>query len=256
MLNYISILKRNLKEGNMKKKHSSPTVYCIFYLEKDYYTKINEDLKSQGYSNIRAIIPTVRILRKIVHGREVYEEVPLLFNYAFMRMSKDKACSREYMNKLKRDIPGIRNWLKSNNTLAPKKIKKRVDNIDIFDDFSLVATATKKEVRYFQRLSRKNKRFSLSDLMNISIGDYIILNGYPYEGVDATVLDINHNTKMIKLLLYPNVGKMEVTLPFDQVIYTVYSNYDPDSLRSSDNEVDMSTITEESINKVLDLRQY
>lgn len=241
----------------MKKTHTSSVVYCIFYIERDYYTKINQELEENGYGKkLRAIVPTVRILRKVVHGREVYEEVPILFNYAFMRMPRELAYSREFMNKLKKQINGIRGWLRSQESLHPKKIKKRIDNIDIFDDFSMVATATKKEVRHFQKLSRQNKRFSVQDIVNIHVGDYILLKGYPYEGIDATVVNINHNTKMVKLLLYPQIGKMEVSLPFDQVIDTVYSNYDPELLSVTDQEIDMATITEEAINKVLEIRQY
>lgn len=241
----------------MKKTHTRSVVYCIFYIERDYYTTINQELEEKGYGKkIRAIVPTVRILRKVVHGREVYEEVPILFNYAFMRMPREWAYSREFLNELKKHISGIRGWLMSPESLHPKKIKKRIDNMDIFDDFSLVAMATKKEVRHFQRLGRQNKRFSVQDIMNINVGDYLVLKGYPYDGIDATVVDVNHTTKMVKLILYPQMGKMEISLPFDQVIDTVYSNYDPELLSVSDQEVDMATITEEVINKVLELRQY
>lgn len=241
----------------MKKTNTRSVVYCIFYIEKDYYTTINQELEDKGYGKkIRAIIPTVRVLRKVVHGREVYEEVPILFNYAFMRMPRAWAYSRDFMNKLRKQISGIRGWLKSTESLHPKKIKRRIDNIDIFDDFSRVATVTKKEVRHLQRLSKQNKRFSVQDIMNIKVGDYLVLKGYPYDGVDATVVDVNHNRKIVKLILYPQMGKMEISLPFDQVIDTVYSNYDPEILSVSDQEIDMATITEEAINKVLELRQY
>lgn len=241
----------------MKKTHTRSVVYCIFYIERGYYTTINQELDEKGYGKkIRAIVPTVRILRKVVHGREVYEEVPILFNYAFMRMPRELAYSREFLNKLKKQISGIRGWLRGPENLHSKKIKKRIDNMDIFDDFSLVAMATKKEVRHFQRLGRQNKRFSVQDIMNINVGDYLVLKGYPYDGIDATVVDVNHTTKMVKLLLYPQMGKMEISLPFDQVIDTVYSNYDPEVLSVSDKEIDMATITEEAINKVLELRQY
>ena len=241
----------------MKKTNTRSVVYCIFYIERDYYTTINQELEDKGYGKkIRAIIPTVRVLRKVVHGREVYEEVPILFNYAFMRMPRAWAYSRDFMNKLRKQISGIRGWLKSTESLHPKKIKRRIDNIDIFDDFSQVATVTKKEVRHLQRLSKQNKRFSVQDIMNIKVGDYLVLKGYPYDGVDATVVDVNHNRKIVKLILYPQMGKMEISLPFDQVIDTVYSNYDPEILSVSDQEIDMATITEEAINKVLDIRQY
>ena len=241
----------------MKKTNTRSVVYCIFYIERDYYTTINQELEDKGYGKkIRAIIPTVRVLRKVVHGREVYEEVPILFNYAFMRMPRAWAYSRDFMNKLRKQIKGIRGWLKSTESLHPKKIKRRSDNMDIDDDFSMIATATKKEVRHFQRLSKQNKRFSVQDIMNIKVGDYLVLKGYPYDGVDATVVDVNHTSKIVKLILYPQMGKMEISLPFDQVIDTVYSNYDPELLSVSDQEIDMATITEEAINKVLELRQY
>ena len=51
-------------------------------------------------------------------------------------------------------------------------------------------------------------------------------------------------------------GDYILSLPFDQVIDTVYSNYDPELLSVTDQEIDMATITEEAINKVLELRQY
>lgn len=241
----------------MKKDRTRSAVYCIFYLERDYYTRIDKDLEKKGYGNtIRAIIPTVRVLKKVVHGREVYEEVPVLFNYAFMRIPRAKAYSREFMNRLQKQIPGIRGWVRAPETLHPRRKKRRVDNMDIFDDFSVVATATKKEVRYFQRLGKQNKRFSVQDIMNIHVGDYLVLKGYPYDGIDATVIDVNHNTKRVKLLLYPQMGKMEISLPFDQVIDTIYSNYDPELLSISDQEVDMASITEAAINKVLDIKQF
>lgn len=241
----------------MKKSHTRSIVYCIFYLERDYYTRIEKDLESKGYGkDIKAIIPTVRVLKKVVHGREIYDEVPVLFNYAFLRIPRVKAYSRDFMNKLKKQIPGIRGWVKAPESLHPKKKKRRIDNTDIFDDFSVIATATKKEVRYFQKLGKQNKRFSVEDIMSIHVGDYIVLKGYPYDGIDATVVNVNHNTKMVKLLLYPQMGKMEISLPFDQVLDTIYSNYDPDLLSVSDQEIDMATITEAAINKVLDIRQF
>lgn len=241
----------------MKNYHTQPSVYCIFYLERDYYKRIDKDLERYGYGKlVRAIIPTVRILKKTVGCKEIYEEVPILFNYAFMRIPRSLSYSRDFMNKLKRKIPGIRGWVKSPETLHPRKIKRRIDNMEVFDDFSLVATATKKEVRYFQKLSKLNKRFSVEDIVNIHIGDYLVLKGYPYDGVDATVLEVNHNTQMVKLLLYPQMGRMEISLPFDQVIHTVYANYDPELLSISDQEIDMARITEAAINKVLDIKQY
>ena len=233
-------------------------LYCIFYLEKAYIERIPKDLKKRGYSKqIKSFVPTVNILQKVMHGKDVYRKVPLLFNYGFMRIPYKLVFSRDFMRKLKKDIPGIRGWVKSTETLHPRKKKKRIDNIDIFDDFSLIATVPKKEVKRFMKLSTENKKYSLSDLMNLNIGDFIILKGYPYDGLNATILDINHTTKTVMVELILPIGKMEVHLPFDQVIESVYHNYDPeDNDRTTRGEVNMSDITEEDILKTFYLKQY
>ena len=232
------------------------SVYAICYLELKYYQNIKKDLKLRGYSNITPIIPTVRILRKTVKSKMEFDEVPILFNYGFIKMPIDKAYSRDFLRKLVKDIPGIRGWLNSPESLHPKKKKRRrIDNLDIWDDFSIVSTVSKEEVRYFRRLSRKNKRFSMEDL-SLNIGDYVVLKNYPFEGVDATILDINYRNSTVKLLMYPENGRMEISLPFDNVIYSVYQNYDEDKLLVNRRDYDPNNITEEAISNVLDLRQY
>jgi len=234
----------------------TPYVYCICYLENKFYENIKSELIEKGYTRCKAIIPIVKILTKTSRSKDVYKKVPLLFNYGFIKIPTELAFNRDFMNKMKRDIDGIRGWVKSPESLHPKKKKLRIDNMDIFDDFSIVATATKEEVRRFQRLSRENKRFSVDNLINLRVGDYLVLKGYPYDGIDANILEVNHTTKKVKLLLFPENGKMEISLPFDSVIYSVYQNYDPDDLLVNRKEYDESKITEESINKVLDFRQY
>jgi transcription antitermination factor NusG len=232
------------------------SVYCIFYIENEFYKDIPRDLKRYGYTNLKPIIPTVKILKKGTHGKESYEEVPILFNYGFMRVPLELAFSRDFMNEVKNNIPGIRCWLKSTGSLHPKKKKARIDNMDIFDDFSMVAMATRSEVKRFKRLGKENKRFSVEDILSVKIGDYIILKGYPYDGLEATVVNVDNNLKKIKLTIAMANGEMTVNLPFDQVIDTVYSNYDPDVLKSPEFEVDLAKITSESITRVLDLKTY
>lgn len=230
-------------------------VYCLCYLELKYFKTIQQELDQHGYK-AKAIIPTIKVLKKVVKTKSVYQEVPILFNYGFIKMSVKDAYCRSYLNKIQKHVSGIRGWVKSPENLHPKKKKRRIDNPDIFDDFSIVATATREEVKRFKRLSRKNHLYSGEDLA-LSIGEYIILKGYPYDGIDATVLDINYNTKTVKLLLYPENGRMELSLPFDNVINNVYSNFDPDDLlanRSVDYNLD--TITDEGVTKVLEYKQY
>lgn len=236
------------------KKHT-PYKYCIFYIERKYYDRINKELKEKGYDKIKAIIPTVSILKKTTKGKMVFEDVPVLFNYGFMRIPTELAYSRPFLNKLKRSISGIRTWLRDTETLHPRKKKARIDNAEDFDDFSLVATCSRKDVRRFIRISKDNKRFSVEDLVNVEIGDYIVLRGYPYEGVDATVLEVDHLCKRVKVLIYPEMGKMEVWLPFDNVIYSVYQNYDPDKLFANQGDFDPNQITSEAIDNIMNIRK-
>lgn len=75
----------------------------------------------QGYKNVKAYVPTVSILKSSRAGKDTYDEVPLLFNYGFIRMSTKKAYDRQYLRKLKRDIPGIMGWLYSLETMHNRK---------------------------------------------------------------------------------------------------------------------------------------
>lgn len=237
----------------MKKR--TPYSYCIFYIERKYSDRINQELKEKGYDQIKAIIPTVNVLRKTVKGKMVFEEVPVLFNYGFMKMPTELAFSRPFLNKLRRNISGIRTWLRNTETMHPRKKKVRIDNAEDFDDFSLVATCSRKEVRRFKRIARENKKFSVDDLVNVKPGDYLVLRGYPYEGVDATVLEVDHLCKRVKVLIYPEMGRMEVWLPFDNVIYSVYLNHDPDKLYANSGEYDPNQITNEAIDSIMRYRR-
>lgn len=46
---------------------------------------------------------------------------------------------------------------------------------------------------------------------------------------------------------------MEIWLPFDNVIYSVYQNYDPDKLYANSQDYDPNEITSESIDRIMDL---
>lgn len=222
-------------------------VYCIFYIERKFYRKINDELKAKGYKKIRAIVPEVKILKKAIRGKTYYEEVPVLFNYGFMRMPVELAFSRTFLIKLRRDISGIRTFLKSTCTMFPRRKKRRIDNAEDFDDFSMVAICSKQEVRRFRKIARANRKYSLEDIAKLNVGDYVTLNIYPYEGVDAVIKKVNRKDKTVTLNLYPRMGNMEVTLPIDHVLYSIYHNYDPETLFINPLEVDPNRITEEGL---------
>lgn len=239
----------------MKKRQKF--TYCIFYLERKLYKKINEQLVDEGYTRIKAIVPTVNILRKTIKGKMIFEEEPILFNYGFIRMPTECAFSRPFLNKMKKKIPGIHHWLKNTETLHPRKKKARIDNAEDFDDFSKVATVPRSEVRRFLKLSRENKKYSLDDLVNLKPGDYVSLNGYPYDGVGATVVEVNYNDRTVQLEMdIREKGTMPLVLPFDNVLYSVYQNYDPDKLYAGYLDKKPENITQEGIDNILNSKTY
>ena len=214
----------------------TPYVYCICRIDKKYWKFINRDIKIRGYKNMEAIIPTIKILKKSFSGKRIYEEHPVLFNYGFVKIKSNLAFDRQYLDKVRRDIPGILNWVKSLETLHPKKKRLRIDNAEIWDDFSKVATIEKKDLNRFIDISKNNSIYSSSDITKVSIGSYIVLKGYPFEGIYARVDEISLSSKTATVTIYPDSGSLVLKLSWDNLFYTVYRDYD-DSLIANDLDI-------------------
>lgn len=229
--------------------------WCIFNVNSKYHSTIAKELKDKGYDNVTVCIPTVSILRKRQKGKDIYEDVPLLFNYGFIRIPTEMAYSRPLLRKLSKDITGIGSWVKSNETMHQKKLRKRIDGED-YDDFSLVATVKNSEVRRFKRMSKENKVFQADEIININIGSYVVLRGYPFNGIDATIKEVNLATREVTVLLYPNNGNMIVRLPLDNVVYSIYQNFDENKLFCNNTEIDLSNITSEDSESKLSKKQF
>ena len=205
---------------------------------------------------MKAIVPTISVLKKSRKGNNEYEDVPLLFNYGFIKMKPEKAFDRYYLNKLKKDIPGILSFMKSLD-YRPKRKRLRVDNAEDFDDYSVVATISKEEVKKYRRMSRANKIFSVSDITRVAIGDYVVLRGYPFEGIPAIILESNLTTKTMLVKLYPEMdGSLEIEVPMENVLYSAYHESDEYKLYSTDYETDLSQIPEGSTEDFLMNKQY
>lgn len=231
-------------------------VYCIFRLDRKFYKRINKDLISRGYKHVKAIVPTISVLKKSRKGKNEYEDVPLLFNYGFIRMRSDKAFDRYYLNKIKRDIPGILSFMKSLDH-KPKRKRLRIYNAEDFDDYSVVATISRDEVIRYKHMAKANKIYSVDDITRVGIGDYVILRGYPFEGIPAILLESNLNTKKMLVKLYPETdGNLEIEVPMENVLYSAYHESDEYKLYSTDFEKDISQIPDGSTEELLMNRQY
>lgn len=205
---------------------------------------------------MKAIVPTISVLKKSRKGKNEYEDVPLLFNYGFIKMKPEKAFDRYYLNKLKRDIPGILSFMKSLD-YRPKRKRLRVDNAEDFDDYSMVATITKEEVKKYRRMSKANKIFSVNDITRVAIGDYVVLRGYPFEGIPAIILESNLNTRKMLVKIYPEMdGSLEIEVPMENVLYSAYHESDEYKMYSTDYDTDLSRIPDGSTEEILMNKQY
>ena len=228
----------------MKKK--TPYVYTICRIDTKDWRNINHELVEHGYKDIKCFVPTLTMVKKTYRGqKKEVEEVPMLFNYGFIRMRSEVAYNRNFLFHLKREIPGIVSFLKSLDSMHVKKKRRRVDNAEEWDDFSKVATVTKKEFRHYMRLSRANQVFSLDEVM-VNVGDFVVMRGYPLDGMPAKVLDFNYPNKTAIVEIYPGEGSvLSMQIPLENILYSPYEHYQEDLLASKIEFQDLSNTPEQ-----------
>ena len=228
----------------MKKK--TPYVYTICLIDTKDWRNINHELVEHGYKDIKCFVPTLTMVKKTYRGqKKEVEEVPMLFNYGFIRMRSEVAYNRNFLFHLKREIPGIVSFLKSLDSMHVKKKRRRVDNAEDWDDFSKVATVTKKEFRHYMRLSRANQVFSLDEVM-VNVGDFVVMRGYPLDGMPAKVLDFNYPNKTAIVEIYPGEGSvLSMQIPLENILYSPYEHYQEDLLASKIEFQDLSNTPEQ-----------
>ena len=225
-------------------KAKTSYVYCIFRLDRKHWSDINDQLKERGYKRMRCFVPTVSIIRKTKNGKNTTEEVPMLFNFGFMRMSTKLAYNRQFLRDLKKEIPGINGWMLSLESMHPKRLRKRVDTED-FDDFSKVAIITREEYKYYKKLTKKNQVYTMKDTLRIPPGSFITLKGYPFNGLGAQLEDINYMNRTAVVKIYPGGNsELRMQLPLDNVLYTIYDSYE-DPLTDDYGRVDVNTLSEQ-----------
>ena len=100
-------------------------VYCICKITK-FWKDINHDLSNRGYKGIKAYIPYVNVLKSTRAGKNVYTEVPLLFNYGFIRMNTEKAVVKaleDYAVSLSTKIYDIK--IRNTNTVQKAQLSRQ-----------------------------------------------------------------------------------------------------------------------------------
>lgn len=224
----------------------SSYVYVVCRVDNKKFHTITQDFKKNKIKGLKLIIPTLDVLRKTRGCKNHYETVPLLFNYGFIRMKRALAYDKPFLNHVCKKVPGIHSWVKSLEPLHRKRLKQRIDNAEDFDDFSKVALVSKAEIDRLLDLTQHNKIYSQSDITDLSLGSYVTLRGYPYEGMEATVLEINLNEKTVRVQLYPSeISTMVIELPFENVLYSIYDDFDAWAVTAPNELVDLTNIPDE-----------
>ena len=179
-------------------------------------------LDNFGY-RVRIFIPYVSILSKTKGKKDIYENEPMLFNYGFMKLPMRLIYDRVTLKRIAKSTPGMVSWLKSQTNMFQAKKRRRVDNAEDFDDFSLLAIVKDDEIRHMREIEKKNRIYSNDELSSISVGDYVILRGFPFEGLPATILSINYNKITIMVQTSSFNGGLTLLLPFENVLVSSYS---------------------------------
>lgn len=218
-------------------RNKTDTVWLIAYIHRDYINRAEEEIKYYGHDDVEVYIPTVRVLQKKFKGKNVFEFVPLLFNYGFLKVPYHKACDPEYLIRLKTQITCIYGWVKDPAKIHSDRTHLRRDNANSPDALPSAAMATDKEVANLIESSQSMSIFNKEDMERINIGDHIKLQGYPFDNMPAEIIEINHKKQEIKVKLDIESIMREVIVSFENVFYTVYKNFDEESKESSSDEM-------------------
>jgi hypothetical protein len=205
-------------------------VWLIAYIDAEHMLQANKYLRRfSEYDEIKVYIPKVKILKKTFKNENIFEKIPLFFNYGFFRIPRKLLKNPEFFLEMKERLPVLYAWVKdpaNGFALSPlipviepseddkkEKPKKRYFHI---------AVATKREIRVMRNEEEKNNIFDGKELKNAEPGQVITLKGYPWEDMEAKILEIDHKKREIKVELAVGGFEREVTVAFDNVFYSIY----------------------------------
>lgn len=216
------------KSKKSKFKPELETVWVIAYINAEYISRVNKELSK--FQDIEAYIPTVKILQKNFKGKPHFEEVPLLFNYGFFKIPTFMAYNAEFMAKLKDNISCIYSWVKDTSKLQPiARASKREKK-----DFAPVGIATSEEIAELLKIQEDLTIYDSRQLKKLGPGDWVTLQGYPFEGMQAEILTIDYDRRKVEVAL-DTIGTgilSNVIVNFENVFYTIYKGGHDDSLSS------------------------
>jgi len=229
-------------------------IWVVAYINRDHVHRVEEDLLECGLGAVRVYIPTVRILKKQFKNKNIYDYVPLLFNYGFFQLPYNKACDVEFLKKMREEIPAIYGWVSDPLKVLRTKPKLRMDNKDGEEEeerteggikilkkrkqIPSVAVAREEEIVELLKAAENMSVFSDGLVEKLQIGSFITLQGYPYEGMPAEIVEINKNKKQVKVRLLLETMITTATVSFENIFYTVYADFDKSFKEKSLDDID------------------
>ena len=206
---------------NLKLK--KPIEYCwvIAYINSDYIDRVHSDLaKHKVMMDIEAYIPTIKILKKQHKNKSHYESIPLLFNYGFFKIPRDKAVKPAFLDYMKDRVSCIIGYVKD-STAVMKNPQVKV-NTSMRTRMNGYAIATEQEIANLLEMQNNLTIHSTDEIQSLYPGKVITLKGYPFDDLEAEVIKVQANNVLVKLLSGDLLKK--VTVSFDNIFYTVYKN--------------------------------
>lgn len=223
-------VKRSLK---LKK----PVEYCwlIAYINSEYVERVHSDLaRHKILMDVEAYIPTVKVLTKKKRNTEYYDTVPLLFNYGFFKIPKHKAIEPAFLDFIKDRVSCLIAWVKD-PAIAMEGTQIRVDTKKSKLKINNIAVATDEEIANLILIQDSLTIHSSEDLSTLSPGAIVTLKNYPFDGMDAEVVEIHKTHAIVNLLSGQLMKKVKVDL--GDIFYTVYKNQPGDSKVTSIEEL-------------------
>lgn len=218
-----------------------PKVWLVAYINRNFIETVESDLVKYGFNDIKAYIPTVRLLKKQFKGKNIYEYVPLLFNYGFFQLNFSKACDPVYLTFLKNRIPAIYGWVKDPLTVLSERPRLQPNNKS--GNLTVAAaSATEFEITELLKTSEHLSIFSDDVIDKLEPGGFLILKGYPYDNMPAEVVSVSKAKKEVKVKLLLETIISEVTVNFENIFYTVYSDFNEKCKEDSLEDIDAKGI--------------
>lgn len=208
--------------------------WLIAYINRDFINIASEELKKyEEFEDLEVYIPTVKVLKKKAKGKDVFEELPLLFNYGFFKMPLEQATNPDFLMQMRYRITCIYAWVKDPSKAIHNRPNLNIENKS--DNMAIPAAAIAKDEEITRMVKACNEMsiFDEDEIDNLEIGSFVKLEGYPFEGIDAKILDIDKKKKQVTVELQLDSVFKEVKVSFENVFYTVYKGFENKSREKS-----------------------